>query len=100
MDRGERHSQAIKNNREGIGRGAGAKLGAGVITQEQQAEIEETIDLAEVRDFRPVLYVIPFDRVRELAAEVPLHERAHPLSVEYRVEMLPRDCFDMLELRV
>jgi hypothetical protein len=45
-----------------------------------------------------VLYVIPFDRVRGRIAEVPVRERAHPMSIEFRVEHLSRNCFDMLEL--
>ena len=59
-----------------------------------------SIERAEVRDFRPVLYVIPFARVRGTVVDVPVEERAHPLSIEYRVEDLARDSFDMLELRI
>jgi hypothetical protein len=100
VDRGEQHSKAIENNRAGIEKGAEVKLKAGVITEETYEEIARTLERAEVRDFRPVLYVIPYDRVRGIVLDVPVHQRAHPLSVEYRVERLPNDCFDMLELGV
>ena len=100
VDRGERHSDAIENNRKAVKRGAEAKRREGVITASQQAEIVRIIDRSELRDFRPVLYVIPFDRVRDTVVDVPVQERAHPLSVEYRVERLGRDTFDMLELRI
>lgn len=100
VDRGERHSDSIANNRRGIKKGADAKLGASVITDAEHASIMGTLEHAEVRDFRPVLYVIPFDRVRGAVVDVPVHQRAHPLSVEYRVETLGRDCFDMLELGI
>lgn len=100
VDRGERHSKAIKNNRKGIKKGADAKLEAGVIGSDEHASIMRTLENAEVRDFRPVLYVIPFDRVRGTVVDVPVQQRAHPLSIEYRVENLSRDCFDMLELRI
>jgi hypothetical protein len=100
VERGERHSEAITNNRKGIKQGADIKLEAGIITREDHPSILGTIERAEVRDFRPVLYVIPYDRVRGMVVDVPVQERAHPLSIEYRVENLARDCFDMLELRI
>lgn len=100
VERGEQHSEAIKNNRTGVQNGADAKLGAGVITDAEHGEIIKIVERAEVRDFRPVLFVIPYDRVRGAVIDVPVHQRAHPLSEEYRVETLSRDCFDMLELRI
>ena len=100
VERGERHSALMKNNREGILRGAEAKRAASVITAADWDEIGNTVRLSHPSDFRPVLYVIPYERVRGAAVPVPVPERAHPLSVEYRLEALPRESFDMLELRV
>jgi hypothetical protein len=99
-ERGERHSELLEKNRKGLDGGAKAKLLAGKITEMDQAEIGKAIKTADLRDFRPVLYVIPFERVRGMVVEVPVPERAHPMSVEYRIEELPRDCFDLLELRI
>jgi hypothetical protein len=98
--RGERHSAMVKNNREGILRGARVMRAAGRISAAQWDEVEQTVNLSHPSEFRPVLYVIPYERVRGSVVEVPVPERAHPLSVEYRVEALPRDSFDMLELRI
>jgi hypothetical protein len=95
--RGELHSNAIPRIREGIAGGADAKLAAGVIDAAQHAEIMETIGSASVREFRPVLYIIPYDRVETLVSNVPVRDRAHPLSVEFKVEALPRDSFDLIE---
>lgn len=100
VERGEQHSKLIKENREGIMRGAGAKRAAGVIGAAEWGDIEDTLNRAYPHDFRPVLYVIPYERVKGMMVEAPVRERAHPLSVEYRLEALPRDCFDVLELRV
>ena len=97
--RGERHSAAVARNRMGILKGAKAKRSAGVISTAAEAAIGETVRSAEARDFRPVLYIMPFDRVAGTVIEVPVADRAHPLSMEYKVEHLPRDCFDMIELR-
>jgi hypothetical protein len=50
-----------------------------------------------VAAFRPVLYVIPFASVAEVAIPVRVRARAHPLSQEYRLENLRRAEFDLLE---
>ena len=97
--RGDLHSDAIKRNIAGIRGGARMKWEGGAITSAQLEEIEHTVTRAKVPDFHPVLFVIPFDRIADLVSTVPVGERAHPLSVEYRVEALPSGYFDLLELR-
>lgn len=98
VERGERHSTVLEKNRKGLGKGLQARQAEGLVPAAQQEEIANTIASADIRDFRPVLYVIPFECVRGTVVDVPVRERAHPLSIEYRVERLSRDCFDMLEL--
>lgn len=97
--RGERHSDALRRNRDGIMTGARLKWEAGLISDRVYAEIGEVVDDAYVHDFSPLLFIMPFEKVEAIASEVPVKERAHPLSIEYRVEALPRQCFDILELR-
>jgi hypothetical protein len=97
--RGERHSDAITRNRAGIERGVKEKLAAGVIQEPVYSRIYDILDRASPRDYRPVLFVMPFERVAELALEVSVGDLAHPLSLEYRVDRLPRDAFHMIELR-
>lgn len=97
--RGELHSQGFLRNRNGIMLGAKEKLAQDVITEDDLVEIEDTVERAGPNDLRPVLYLIPFDRVSDRTIKVPVRDRAHPLSVEFRIEALPRDCFDMIELR-
>jgi hypothetical protein len=93
------HSSAVDRNRVGILRGAACKRTANVITAEVETEIAEIVRMAEVRLFRPLLFVIPFAGVRTIAKVVPPKERAHPMSIEYRIDELPRHLFDVLELR-
>ena len=97
--RGDRHSALIRQNRSGIRKGARAKHTAGIITQAQLVEIRRIVERAETREFRPVLYLIPFASAGESIVEVPVRERASLLSVEYRLEALRNDCFDLLQLR-
>ena len=96
---GDTHSSAVDRNRVGILRGAASKRVAGVITAADETEIAQIVKMAEVRLFIPLLFVIPFDGVKTVAKMVPPNERAHPMSIEYRIEELPRQRFDVLELR-
>lgn len=97
--RGDRHSRTLDQNRDGMLRGAKAKLAAGVISEADFAEIEYVVAEAELPDFRPLLFVIPFEQVHRIAVRVPAAERAHPLSLEFRIERLPNGMFDILELK-
>jgi hypothetical protein len=100
VERGEQHSTVFKSKRDGLLRGADARLAEGTIGHAERIAIEQMIDTSPLQAFRPVLYVIPYDRVRGTVVEAPIEERAHPFSIEYKVNPLPRDCFDMLELKV
>ncbi|HKI00593.1 MAG TPA: hypothetical protein VKK31_01300 [Thermoanaerobaculia bacterium] len=97
IQRQDRHSSSIHNNREGLRSGMAAKREAGVITPEQHQEIERIVSEASVGDFRPLLYIIPFNSVRDLIQPVPPHQKAHPFSPEYKIEDLPRSRFDVLD---
>jgi hypothetical protein len=96
--RGDQHSNAIDQNKKGIYRGAQARRSQGLIGDEQFEEIRSSLERTECRDFRPVLYIIPYEQVRESVVRVPVAERAHPMSVEYLIDSLPRPSFDMIEL--
>jgi hypothetical protein len=98
--RGDRHSSKIKENRIGIFRGATIKKDQGIITDKQAQDIAAILDRAETRDFRPLIYVMPYSAVRTRISEVPVADRAHPLSVEYVIDRLPRNEFDVIEPRV
>lgn len=95
--KGDKHSAKIKENKVGILKGATFKKRAGVINDQQEKDIAAIVDIAETWDFRPLLYIIPFDLVKGLIKDVPVSERAHPLSIEYVIEQLPRQYFDIIE---
>ena len=96
--RGDRHSAKILENRSGILRGAAFKKKAGVITDGTLEEIKTMVRRSQIQDYRPLLFVIPFQSIETRLKDVPAAKKAHPLSWEYTIESLPRACFDVLEL--
>jgi len=97
VSRRDRHSKKIEENRVGILRGANAKKQAGVIDEVQEKDIVSIVSQAEIPDFRPLMYVIPYSVVVDRMREPPPEDKAHPLSAEYVIDQLPRDLFDVIE---
>ena len=73
-------------------------LKAGVITSQQSADIGMVIDASRLADFRPLVFVIPVTGVDGLVEDVPVQDKAHPLSEEYIIRNLPRQAFDVIEI--
>jgi hypothetical protein len=96
--RRDKHSAKIAENRLGILNGAAVQHTAGLITADELAEINAIVDEAEAMDFYPLLYIIPFDPVAALIRDVPVANRAHPLSEEFLIMELPGDLFDVIRL--
>lgn len=92
------YSDVIKQNKTGILRGARIKKDEGKITEAQEKEIISMVNLASFRDFRPLMYIIPVDKIRSLCEKVDPGERANPLSQEYKINSLPGRFFDIIEL--
>jgi|GEM_PF-4985204 len=44
-----------------------------------------------------LLFIIPYAKVKKQLEEVPPHERANPISIEYRIHSSSRKHFDVLE---
>jgi hypothetical protein len=97
ITRRDLHSRSLQDNRAGLQTGLKAKLAERVITENQYLELEELVSKASLDEFRPLLYVIPFEGVRDLVKPAPLLEKAHPFSPEYRIKRLPRSRFDVLD---
>jgi hypothetical protein len=92
------HSALIANSRLGICRGAFAREKQGVITREIRILIDAIVKKAPLTDFKPLLYIIPYAAVKDLARPASMMDRARPTSEEYIIENLPRSSFDVLEL--
>jgi hypothetical protein len=97
VEANDKHSGKIKELKLGLLKGAQINRTNGLISAEQEADIIYIVGNAEISDFRPLLYIIPYEMVKDLLEEVPVGERAHPLSVEYRIEKLPGNLFNVIE---
>ncbi len=93
----DHHSSRIAANKAGLLTGIHAKKEAGDITDDQANDIASIVDAAETRHFRPLVYVIPSALVSGRVEDVPIDQRANPLSVEYIIRRLPRRCFDVID---
>jgi hypothetical protein len=98
INAGDRHSSKIVQNKAGLQRGADIKLKEGVITLNQHRDITEIVMAAESKDFKPILYVIPFNPVSDLIKSVAVKDKAHILSEEFIIENLPRHLFDAIQI--
>lgn len=96
---GDRHCDAIKRNKRGVLKGAKAKLATNVISEDAHAEIQDIVGQSTPADYYPLLYVIPFAKVRPRVASVAPKHRAHPMSQEMLIEFLPRRCFDVVSFK-
>lgn len=100
VQRGEQHSAVLEQKRKGLIRGAEERCAQGLIGDAELEAIRETVERSTLSEYRPVLYLIPYDRVRDMVIEPSVSERAHPFSIEFKVDPLPREFFDVLELKV
>jgi hypothetical protein len=68
-----------------------------VIEDETESDIIQATQMAEARDFRPLLFVIPYQAVRRRIEKVPIASRASLLSQEFLIPLLPGRLFDVIE---
>ncbi len=97
VESGDRHSAKIKQNKAGLRHGANFKHRQGDINDAQRLEIFAKVRLAQLADFKPLLYVIPFSEVSGMLSPVPVSLRANPLAEEFIIQRLPRSSFDIID---
>jgi len=96
VTRGDHHSAKIEANKTGILKGTQVRLALGEIGQREITDISLIVEKAQTSDSTPLIFIIPFDGVRDRIHEVRVEQRAHPLSVEFVIESLPRERFDII----
>ncbi len=93
---GDRHATEIENNVVGILKGARAKLNSGVITKKEYNEIRSIVSAARYEYFFPVLYIVESRKVKDRCTEVVVQERASDDAVEYKIEDLKENEFEII----
>ncbi len=99
IERSDRHSPRVGQNRTGIMAGATAHKNRGHITKKQFTEIFQIVHAAQLQDFRPLLFVAAVQALKPYVKTVPVTERAHPLAQEFVAEGVPRAKFDVIAFR-
>jgi hypothetical protein len=92
----DENSRIIQDNRKGLAHGVKAKFDSGIIDEKQKEKLLFMIKNAGVEEFSPILYVIPYDKVKDILVEAPLRKKANIFSKEYIIPMLTRKAFDII----
>ena len=94
----DHHSSKIKENKAGLKKGAAKMLERGIIDENDFARILKIIDKSSIKEFSPILYLIPAEIVKDKIKVVDVEEAANPLSSEYQIEELVDGEFEIIEI--
>ncbi len=92
------HPHWIKENKDGIKRGAAEQCKNKVITEDERNEIIAYVNSARIEEFYPCLYVIPYEKIESLIEPVEVGKKASKTSNEFLIKALPRECFDLIDV--
>tara|TARA_R110000868_G_scaffold119310_7_gene316049 strand:- start:12263 stop:12742 length:480 start_codon:yes stop_codon:yes gene_type:complete len=92
------HSLNIANNRVGIKKGAILMCKSKNIDENTKSLIIALSQKAEAEHFRPIIYVIPAEKVLNKVETPDLTIKANSLSLEYIIPSLKSEEFDIIEL--
>lgn len=92
------HSNYVTQNKTGLKKGAIQMLNKGVIDLIDFSRITTLIDKATIDDFLPFIYLIPKGIIESRIKIVDVDSSANPLSVEFQIEDLKKDEFEIIEL--
>lgn len=96
---GDRHTKEIESNIAGILKGAKAKFDSGVINKSEYNEIRKIVSAAEYEAFFPIIYIVESKKVKDRYVEVDVGERACDDSVEYKIEDLKENEFEIISFK-
>ena len=92
------HEWLIEENKKGIKKGALYNRKKGIITKKTEQIIITRVNDASFEDFAPLIYVIPYDNVKDVIEVVPDDQKGSEESVEYRLYDLTTDQFDIINI--
>ena len=94
---GDLHSAKIASQRASLKKLAIEWAAGGEITKDEKEEIVYMVDHARIQEWRPLLYLIPRNRVADRLELVPMDKRASGKE-EYIIRDLQRSEFEIIEL--
>ena len=97
VNNGDLHSAMISQNKAGLKKGAIIMLKNGVIDNSDFVRINNMVDSATIDQFSPVIYLIPNKELISRIKLVDVAKVANPLSIEYQIEDLKKDEFEIIE---
>ena len=90
-------SPLIQKNRKGIKKGILHQRAMGFISEKTSEQLINLTDTAPFTYFCPVLYVMPYQLVKNLIEDVEFEEKANPFSIEFKLPDLPNKFFNVFE---
>lgn len=96
---GDRHAKEIEDNMVGILKGAKAKFDSGIINEMEYNEIRGIVSVAEYESFFPVLYIIESEKIKDKCVEVSLADKASDDAIEYKIEKLMDNEFQLIFIK-
>ena len=88
----------IEHNRIGLAKGVGERLKSNIISSDISEEILKVIEDTSRSDFKPKLYIIPADGVKDIIKKVEYTQKANKFFDEFYIENLTHDKFIDIEL--
>jgi len=98
VESGDTHSSYIDRNRVGLRRGSGERKKQGVITKRAYNDILEIVEYASLQDFRPIMYIVPFAKVKDSIEAVPPNRKAGVFSQEFIIRDLKEKSFHITQI--
>ena len=92
------HSAKIEQNRLGLLQGVKVKYQQGIIDDCQQDALNYIISKAEISYFKPLIYIISYEKVKDKLIYVNPHDKASLFSEEYKIENLLSEEFDVIDI--
>jgi len=92
------HSSKIKSNRLGIVKGAIENFNKGIINESTKEIIIELSKKAELTLFKPLIYIIPAEMVKDKLLTPDFEMKAGLLSKEFIIENLKGNEFDIIKI--
>lgn len=98
METGDKHSLKIKSTRLVLKKLALEWHQRAEITHKERQAIVWLADNAELKEWRPILYIVPRAPVANRIVDVPINKLANPLHPEYIIADLKESEFEAVEL--